>query len=78
MKRYGNEARNLILSAVCGGLPEPVTADVFIAHFGPAGVSAAKLRELGALRGKIATVSMALIFPTVKCCNITPRNTSNC
>lgn len=56
MKRYGNEARNLILSAVCGGLPEPVSADVFIAHFGPAGVSAAKLRELGALRGKIATV----------------------
>ncbi|HAZ55556.1 MAG TPA: colanic acid biosynthesis glycosyltransferase WcaL, partial [Franconibacter helveticus] len=34
----------------------PVVADVFIAHFGPAGVTAAKLRELGILRGKIATV----------------------
>lgn len=31
-------------------------ADVFIAHFGPAGVTAAKLRELGVLRGKIATI----------------------
>ena len=31
-------------------------ADVFIAHFGPAGVTAAKLRELGVIRGKIATI----------------------
>ncbi len=31
-------------------------ADVFIAHFGPAGVTAAKLRGLGVLRGKIATI----------------------
>ncbi|SUI27951.1 colanic acid biosynthesis glycosyltransferase WcaL [Salmonella enterica subsp. enterica serovar Derby] len=29
---------------------------MFIAHFGPAGVTAAKLRELGVLRGKIATI----------------------
>lgn len=29
---------------------------MFIAHFGPAGVTAAKLRELGVLDGKIATV----------------------
>ncbi|EKR7174011.1 TPA: colanic acid biosynthesis glycosyltransferase WcaL [Escherichia coli] len=56
MARYGDEARHLILSAICGGQTTPLQADVFIAHFGPAGVTAAKLRELGVIRGKIATV----------------------
>lgn len=56
IRRYGDEARNLILSSICAGQKRPLTADVFIAHFGPAGVTAAKLRELGAIRGKIATV----------------------
>jgi len=53
--RYGDEARNLILSAICAGARRH-QADVFIAHFGPAGVTAAKLRELGVIDGKIATV----------------------
>lgn len=56
MSRYGDEARNLILAAICGLTPRVFSADVFIAHFGPAGVTAAKLRELGMLKGKIATV----------------------
>lgn len=56
MSRYGGEARNLILPAICGLAPRTFSADVFIAHFGPAGVTAAKLRELGVLKGKIATV----------------------
>ena len=56
MSRYGDEARNLILAAICGLTPRVFNADVFIAHFGPAGVTAAKLRELGMLQGKIATV----------------------
>lgn len=56
VSRYGDEARNLILAAICGGNPQAFQADVFIAHFGPAGVTAAKLRELGMIRGKIATV----------------------
>ncbi len=56
MRRYGDEARNLILAAICGLAPRTFSADVFIAHFGPAGVTAAKLRELGVIRGKIATV----------------------
>ncbi len=56
MSRYGEEARNLILAAICGLTPRVFSADVFIAHFGPAGVTAAKLRELGMLKGKIATV----------------------
>ena len=56
LKRYGAESRNLILSAICGQVAKPFRADVFIAHFGPAGVTAAKLRELGVIRGKIATI----------------------
>lgn len=56
LKRYGAESRNLILSAICGRVATPFHADVFIAHFGPAGVTAAKLRELGVIRGKIATI----------------------
>lgn len=54
--RYGDEARNLILSSICGRQKKTLEADVFIAHFGPAGVTAAKLKELGLLKGKIATV----------------------
>ncbi len=56
LKRYGAESRNLILSAICGQVATSLHADVFIAHFGPAGVTAAKLRELGVIRGKIATI----------------------
>lgn len=56
LKRYGAESRNLILSAICGQVATPFHDDVFIAHFGPAGVTAAKLRELGVIRGKIATI----------------------
>lgn len=56
VSRYGDEARNLILSAICGLTPKMFQADVFIAHFGPAGVTAAKLRELGVIKGKISTV----------------------
>ncbi|EJU1390033.1 colanic acid biosynthesis glycosyltransferase WcaL [Escherichia coli] len=56
LKRYCAESRNLILSAICGLVATPFHADVFIAHFGPAGVTAAKLRELGVIRGKIATI----------------------
>lgn len=56
LKRYGAESRSLILSAICGQVAKPLHADVFIAHFGPAGVTAAKLRELGVIRGKIATI----------------------
>ncbi|HAW0584401.1 TPA: colanic acid biosynthesis glycosyltransferase WcaL [Escherichia coli] len=56
LKRYGAESRNLILSAICAQVAKPLHADVFIAHFGPAGVTAAKLRELGVIRGKIATI----------------------
>lgn len=39
--RYGDESRNLILSAICAQVSQPFVADVFIAHFGAAGVTAA-------------------------------------
>ncbi|CAM6450945.1 colanic acid biosynthesis glycosyltransferase WcaL [Citrobacter sedlakii] len=54
--RYGDESRNLILSSICAQVSTPLQADVFIAHFGPAGVTATKLRELGVIKGKIATI----------------------
>lgn len=53
--RYGHDARNLMLSSICANSKTSFTTDVFIAHFGPAGVIASKLRELGVLNGKIAT-----------------------
>lgn len=56
VQRYGDEARNLILPAICATAPRAFTADVWLAHFGPAGVTASRLRELGVLRGKIATI----------------------
>ncbi|WP_312946074.1 colanic acid biosynthesis glycosyltransferase WcaL [Superficieibacter sp.] len=56
LRRYGDEARNLILPAICATAPRGLHADVYIAHFGPAGVTASRLRELGVIDGKIATV----------------------
>lgn len=54
--RYGDEARNLILPAICATAPHTFSADVYLAHFGPAGVTASRLRELGVIKGKIATI----------------------
>ncbi len=39
----------------------------FIAHFGPAGVTAAKLRRLGVLRGKILTSFHGIDISAAKC-----------
>lgn len=76
--RYGDESRNLILSSICAQVSKPLRADVFIAHFGPAGVTAAKLRELGLFRAKLRRFSTASIFPVGTSSIITRRNTSNC
>lgn len=56
IRRYGDEARNLILPAICATAPRAFRADVYLAHFGPAGVTASRLRELGVIKGKIATI----------------------
>jgi colanic acid/amylovoran biosynthesis glycosyltransferase len=76
--RYGEEARNLILAAICGGNPRAFEADVFIAHFGPAGVTAAKLRELGMIRGKIATVFHGVDVSHRDVLPAIPLNISSC
>lgn len=55
LKRYGAESRNLILSAICGGR-NTVSRRCVHRSFWPGGVTAAKLRELGVIRGKIATI----------------------
>lgn len=55
LKRYGAESRNLILSAICGGR-NTVSRRCVHRSFWPCGVTAAKLRELGVIRGKIATI----------------------
>lgn len=78
LKRYGAESRNLILSAICGQIATPFYADVFIAHFGPAGVTAAKLRNWVSFAAKLPLSSMVLIFPVGKCSTITLPNISNC
>ena len=76
LKRYGAESRNLILSAICGQVATPFHADVFIAHFGPAGVTAAKLRE--SFAAKLPLSSTVLISPVGKCSTTTLPNISNC
>lgn len=55
LKRYGAESRNLILSAICGGR-NTISCRCLYRSFWPGGVTAAKLRELGVIRGKIATI----------------------
>ena len=54
--RYGDQSKRLLLPAIVANAKKPITADVFLVHFGYAGALANKLRELGILRGKQATV----------------------
>lgn len=53
--RYGAVSRHLIFPSICGQSDKSIYADVYIAHFGPAGVTAINLRELGVISGKIVT-----------------------
>jgi len=54
--RYGAQAKKLLLPAIVANAKQTFTADVFLVHFGYAGALANKLRELGVLKGKQATV----------------------
>ncbi|PIJ50844.1 colanic acid biosynthesis glycosyltransferase WcaL [Erwinia sp. OLTSP20] len=54
--RYGAQSSKLLLPAIVARTRQPYTADLFLVHFGYAGALANKLRELGILRGKQATV----------------------
>ncbi|MDW8847205.1 glycosyltransferase [Erwinia sp. MMLR14_017] len=54
--RYGAQSIKLLLPAIVAHAKQTFTADVFLVHFGYAGALANKLRELGVLKGKQATV----------------------
>ncbi|MBN1086332.1 colanic acid biosynthesis glycosyltransferase WcaL [Erwinia aphidicola] len=54
--RYGAQSSKLLLPAIVAANKTPFVADVFLVHFGYAGALANKLRELGVLQGKQATV----------------------
>lgn len=54
--RYGAQSSKLLLPSIVARAKQVYTADVFLVHFGYAGALANKLRELGILRGKQATV----------------------
>ncbi|MEQ4531415.1 MAG: glycosyltransferase [Mixta sp.] len=55
-KKYGYSAKNLSLPAIIAANKQSYQADLFIAHFGPAGVLANKLRQFGVLKGELATI----------------------
>lgn len=76
--RYGDESRNLILSAICAQVSQPFGADVFIAHFGPAGVRRPNYANWACFAAKSRLFSTGLIFPAAKCSVITRRSISSC
>lgn len=56
VRRYGAQSSKLLLPSIVANAKQTFTADVFLVHFGYAGALANKLRELGVLKGKQATV----------------------
>ncbi|MFT7008482.1 MAG: colanic acid/amylovoran biosynthesis glycosyltransferase [Colwellia sp.] len=52
----GKHSANLMLASIAANLPQPLTYDWIVCHFGPNGVLADKLRQTGAISGKIATI----------------------
>ncbi|HAI07132.1 MULTISPECIES: glycosyltransferase [Pantoea] len=56
VRRYGAQSSKLLLPSIVANATQTFTADVFLVHFGYAGALANKLRELGVLKGKQATV----------------------
>ncbi|EOS96434.1 glycosyltransferase [Erwinia tracheiphila] len=56
VKRYGQQSSKLLLPAIVVRNEKHFNADLFLVHFGYAGVLANKLRELGVLHGRQATV----------------------
>ncbi len=56
IRRYGTQSSKLLLPAIIAANRRVFRANLFLAHFGYAGVLANKLRELGLLSGKQATI----------------------
>lgn len=53
--RYGKNALGLLMPTIVS-MNRPFCSDIIIAHFGPTGVLANQLRELGVLQGDLVTV----------------------
>lgn len=56
INRFGIHSRSLLLPSIVTRNSKVYKADVFVAHFGTAGVVANKLRELNLLKGKLVTI----------------------
>lgn len=54
--KFGIHSKSLLLPSIVSNNKELLQADVFIAHFGTAGVVANKMRQLGLLEGKLITI----------------------
>ena len=54
--RFGHQAKSLLLAAIASRFSTPLSFDVILCHFGQNGVVANKLRHIGVLEGKIATI----------------------
>jgi colanic acid/amylovoran/stewartan biosynthesis glycosyltransferase WcaL/AmsK/CpsK len=54
--RYGHHAKSLLLANIASNVTKPLVFDVVLCHFGFNGILVSKLRELGLIRGKIATI----------------------
>jgi colanic acid/amylovoran biosynthesis glycosyltransferase len=52
----GRAAVNLKLASIASTLAKPIQQDWIICHFGPNGVLANKLKRIGVLNGKVATI----------------------
>ncbi|HBV2640203.1 TPA: glycosyltransferase [Klebsiella pneumoniae] len=56
IKKFSLFSKNLLLPSLAGTIKKKIEADFFIAHFGPSGVLANSLRNIGCLDGKLITV----------------------
>lgn len=56
IKRFGLHSQSLLLPSIVTRNSKVFEADIFVAHFGTAGVVANKLRELNLLKGKLVTI----------------------
>ncbi len=55
-KKFGHQAKSLLLAAIASKFSTPLSFDVILCHFGQNGVVANKLREIGVLEGKVTTI----------------------
>tara|TARA_R110002167_G_scaffold366448_1_gene597392 strand:- start:13331 stop:14569 length:1239 start_codon:yes stop_codon:yes gene_type:complete len=53
---YGHHAKSLLLPTIVSNIDDPLAFDFIICHFGTGGVLINKLRDIGVIAGKIATI----------------------